>query len=161
MFKAKIPSAHVSALVLLVCSTDLAAESYQYDAAGRLVVVTYDDGVEIRYTYDANGNRLSRTVTLPDTDGDGIADNWEDLHKELDANLPGDALVDDDGDGLNNRQEYENRTLPGDSDTDDDGVNDGREVAAGTDPLDPSDTPVLAEQLMPVINTILLEDQGG
>lgn len=158
MLKASLPPARVGALFLIAFSAGLCAESYQYDAAGRLVVVTYDDGAEIRFTYDANGNRLSRIVTLPDTDGDGIPDNWEDLHDELDANLPGDALVDDDGDGLNNRQEYENRTLPGDPDTDDDGVNDGREVAAGTDPLDASDTPVLAEQLVPVINTILLDD---
>jgi YD repeat-containing protein len=158
MLQTRIPSARVGAIALLVFSAGLAAESYQYDTAGRLIVVTYDDGSEIRFTFDANGNRLSRTVTLPDTDGDGIPDNWEDLFDELDANVPGDAQNDDDGDGLNNRQEYENRTLPGDADTDDDGVDDGREVAAGTDPLDADDTPVLAEQLVPVINTILLED---
>ncbi|MCB1774078.1 MAG: RHS repeat protein [Gammaproteobacteria bacterium] len=158
MSEVRFPPAQFGALVLLVFSAGLSAESYQYDAAGRLVVATYDDGAEIRFTYDANGNRLSRTVTLPDTDGDGIPDNWEDLHDELDAGVPGDALVDDDGDGLNNLQEYENRTLPGDPDTDDDGVDDGREVAAGTDPLDPDDTPALAEHVVPVINAILLGD---
>ena len=158
MLEANMQLVRIGILALLAFSAGLAAESYQYDMAGRLIVVTYDDGGEIRFTYDANGNRLSRTVTLPDTDGDGISDNWEDLFEELDANIPGDAQNDDDGDGLNNRQEYENRTLPDDADTDDDGVSDGREVAAGTDPLDPDDTPALAEQLVPVINTILLGD---
>lgn len=36
------------------------AESYRYDAAGRLIAVSYDDGSSISYSYDANGNLLSR-----------------------------------------------------------------------------------------------------
>jgi YD repeat-containing protein len=144
-------------LCLVILSPVAAAETYQYDPAGRLVAVLYDDGAEIQFSYDANGNRLSRSVLLPDGDGDGMPDNWENLYG-LDARIAADAMLDDDSDGLSNRQEYDNRTLPSDPDSDDDGVDDGREVAAGTDPLDASDTPVLAEQVVPVINAILLSE---
>lgn len=37
----------------------LAAESYTYDAYGRLTSVTYSDGSSVTYTYDAAGNRLT------------------------------------------------------------------------------------------------------
>jgi len=38
------------------------AESYTYDAAGRLTGTTYDDGTSVIYSYDANGNMLAKTV---------------------------------------------------------------------------------------------------
>lgn len=37
----------------------LAAETYGYDARGRLTSVTYTNGTAIYYTYDAAGNRVS------------------------------------------------------------------------------------------------------
>lgn len=37
--------------------------AYQYDDAGRLVLVDYGNGKTIAYSYDAAGNLLSRTVT--------------------------------------------------------------------------------------------------
>ena len=36
---------------------------YKYDENNRLTQVTYSNGVIISYTYDALGNRLSKTVT--------------------------------------------------------------------------------------------------
>ena len=51
--------------------TDLAANgsvTYTYDALGRVSTVSYDTGVIVIYTYDANGNRLSQVInvnTLP------------------------------------------------------------------------------------------------
>ncbi len=37
--------------------------SYVYDAAGRLVQVSYNSGLRITYTYDAAGNLLQRAVS--------------------------------------------------------------------------------------------------
>ena len=50
-----------------------------------------------------------------------------------------DASVDSDLDGLADCSEYDLRTDPSDPDTDDGGVNDGAELAAGSDPTDPLD----------------------
>jgi len=43
------------------------AESYSYDAVGRLTGVTYADSSSITYVYDANGNILNRTVSASAT----------------------------------------------------------------------------------------------
>ncbi len=43
------------------------AESYSYDARGRLISVTYTSGATIYYTYDAAGNRASSGPTAPGT----------------------------------------------------------------------------------------------
>jgi len=96
-----------------------------------------------------------------DTDDDGLPDAWETAQF---GDLSHGADDHDDDDDLTNLQEYENNTDPldddtdddglddgdevnthgtdpNDTDTDDDGASDGTEVDAGTDPLDPSDTP--------------------
>lgn len=46
--------------------------SYTYDALGRVVTASYDTGVCMIYTYDANGNRLSQTVNI----GTGTTSTW-------------------------------------------------------------------------------------
>ena len=60
-------------LVLLgVCAFLLARSSlattgsvvYSYDALGRLVMAGYDNGICIVYTYDANSNRQSETISI-------------------------------------------------------------------------------------------------
>jgi len=38
--------------------------TYTYDALGRIASASYDTGVLIYYTYDANGNRLSQVVNV-------------------------------------------------------------------------------------------------
>lgn len=38
--------------------------AYTYDALGRITTASYDTGVIIIYTYDANGNRLSQVVNV-------------------------------------------------------------------------------------------------
>ena len=37
--------------------------TYQYDNLNRLTLVTYSNGTSVAYTYDAVGNRTSKTVT--------------------------------------------------------------------------------------------------
>jgi len=56
--------------VALWSATALAAETYTYDAMGRLTDVAYQDGSQIHYTYDANGNLLA-IVSSPETEGVG------------------------------------------------------------------------------------------
>jgi hypothetical protein len=82
------------------------------------------------------------TITVvPDYDNDQLPNNWESQYQlnPLDA---GDALNNPDNDGLSNLDEYADGTNPRMADTDGDGYNDGAEVAAGTDPLNPASHPI-------------------
>jgi len=54
-------------LALLATRSATAANgsvAYTYDALGRVTTASYDTGVCVIYTYDANGNRLSQTVNV-------------------------------------------------------------------------------------------------
>jgi YD repeat-containing protein len=79
--------AFVCASVLLACAIATPTLSYAvtngsvaytYDALGRVTTASYDTGVCIVYTYDANGNRLSETinVTTGGTTGVWGCFNW-------------------------------------------------------------------------------------
>ncbi|HEX6929235.1 MAG TPA: hypothetical protein VF267_08295, partial [Gammaproteobacteria bacterium] len=83
---------------------------------------------------DAAGMQGSWLVRLseaappePDSDGDGISDDWE-VQYGLDPYFPGDAEMDFDGDGLTNLQEFETGNDPHNLDTDGDGIPDGDDV---------------------------------
>lgn len=80
-----------------------------------------------------------RMETPPDTDVDGIPDDWE-VQNRLDYTRPEDAELDPDNDGLTNLQEFENGTDMNQSDTDGDGQLDGIEVLYFSDPLNPGNT---------------------
>lgn len=41
--------------------------AYTYDALGRVTTVTYDTGVIVIYTYDANGNRTQQVINVNTT----------------------------------------------------------------------------------------------
>ncbi|HWN93725.1 MAG TPA: lamin tail domain-containing protein [Methylomirabilota bacterium] len=60
-----------------------------------------------------NSSTVQLTV-LPDNDSDGVADFWEALYG-MNTNSAGDALLDFDGDGMINRDEYVANTVPTDT----------------------------------------------
>jgi YD repeat-containing protein len=73
----------ISVLVVilgLAPRTDAANGSvvYTYDALGRLVTASYDTGVCIAYSYDANGNRTSQKILVASPGGPAIwgCFNW-------------------------------------------------------------------------------------
>lgn len=74
----------------------------------------------------------------PDPDKDGMPTRYEQLHPCLDGNV-NDAAKDGDGDGVENRKEFELGTDPCSADTDRGGESDASELARGADAFDPSD----------------------
>ena len=85
-----------------------------------------------------DGEEVNIYATNPnnrDTDGDGIADSYE-VNNQLNPLDAADALLDKDGDGLNNFTEYDLGTSANTLDSDGDGINDGDEVNQGLNPAD-------------------------
>lgn len=76
---------------------------------------------------------FSFDLTGFDKDGDGMTDIWEGSNG-LNHASAADGVTDADGDGLSNLAEYQRGLNPQEADTDYDGVNDGQEVADGTNP---------------------------
>ncbi|MBN2367753.1 hypothetical protein JXC34_01945 [Candidatus Woesearchaeota archaeon] len=75
-----------------------------------------------------------------DGDGDLIPDKWEVEHN-LDPTSSIDGDLDNDKDGLNNREEHRAGSDPNKKDTDGDGYLDKEEVESGSDPDDSRDYP--------------------
>ena len=69
---------------------------YSYDDLGRLVRVERPEGVVVKYTYDAVGNRLSRTI-IHDLDFDDVADSVDNCPA-----IPNTDQADADGDLVGN-----------------------------------------------------------
>ena len=109
---------------------------------------------------DANGmgesdfsDEIEVEIPFPDSDGDEMPDVFETANG-LDPLNPLDASGDLDEDGLTNIQEFNLGTRANNPDTDNDGVNDGDEVAAGTDPKVHVNVPAVIQ----IINSILQGD---
>lgn len=86
-----------------------------------------------------NGEEVALETNLndADTDGDGLGDG-----EEVNTHLTDPLQVDSDYDGLDDWSEVNTHgTNPNSADSDADGVLDGVELAAGTDPLNPLDSP--------------------
>jgi len=85
-----------------------------------------------------DGDEINIHATDPnnsDSDGDTISDGYE-VDNQLDPLSTTDALLDKDGDGLTNLQEYQLGTSASILDSDGDGINDGDEFNQGLNPAD-------------------------
>jgi hypothetical protein len=76
---------------------------------------------------DSDGDGVGDNMDLDD-DNDGMPDLWEESNGLYPTNSE-DAVLDHDGDGLTNLEEYELGTSPKDKDTDDDGIWDSKDYA--------------------------------
>lgn len=114
------------------------AQTYLYDAMGRLTEVRYGGGVRIKYALDLLGNATNTVVPAEsaetDVDGDGLPDAWERVFFNTLTNA---AAGDPNQNGKGNLWEYQNGRDPLDPDSDADGALNHHELRAGTDPLDP------------------------
>ncbi len=110
---------------------------------------------DIAATWEMEAGQFGRAVGDADTDGDGLADAWE---QENFGDLSQDADGDPDGDGLNNGAELAAGTVASDPDSDNDGFSDGEESAAGTSPIDATDRPDVATNVLVQLDASGLAD---
>ncbi|MEO8429117.1 MAG: hypothetical protein ABI651_18655, partial [Verrucomicrobiota bacterium] len=119
------PSATFESLLLTGTSSNTglvpnANIAFRGCGASRTVTVTpaanQHGSTTITITVHNGAKSASDTFVLtvkPDSDGDGIPDDWE-LAQGLNANDPSDASIDSDGDGFTNLQEFLAGTAPHD-----------------------------------------------
>jgi uncharacterized repeat protein (TIGR01451 family) len=121
--------------------TTLASTTLHVDSDGDGITDPYDNCPTVPnldqadFLLDRRGDPCD-----PDDDEDGIPDVYENSHGFLNPWNPADGNLDEDRDGLTNRQEFDLGTEPDDADSDNDGIPDGYEAASPVlSPLDPSD----------------------
>ena len=72
------PKIILSVLMVFAVVSVSYATQYEYDSLNRLSKVTYDNHVQIIYTYDNSGNRTARVISMhPDIVTDGAVDNTD------------------------------------------------------------------------------------
>ena len=132
MFKFKLYAFIVCLIFMNVfCNLHAKQVTFEYDEMDRLVQVNYNEDIIIVYTYDANGNRLSKKVTVSDSDEDGLNDLLESTSctNATDADSDEDGILDGDEDSNHNGRLDQGETNPCDIDTDNDGIQDGTEIS--------------------------------
>jgi YD repeat-containing protein len=87
--------------------------TFNYDQGGRLTSTQFAGSKSINYTYDSAGNLLQRQINVSvinsDSDGDGMADTWEQLYF---GNLLRNGSGDFDNDGFTDLNEFLADTHP-------------------------------------------------
>lgn len=102
------------------------------EGAGGNILINGTLNGAYRFTFNEQTLAYSvQAISTPDTDADGMSDDWEAAYS-LNAKNAQDAWQDGDGDGLCNVDEFNNSGDPSQADTDGDGANDLAEVIAGT-----------------------------
>ena len=75
-FAALIMGTLACAFVADVAQAATGNVTYTYDALNRVATASYDSGVIIIYSYDANGNRTARTINTNSATGNWGSFNW-------------------------------------------------------------------------------------
>lgn len=99
----------------------------------------YNDAGAFGGSFAALYSELVVKWFMTDSDGDGMPDDFENEYG-FDENDAADAILDADGDGLSNVDEFVNGTKPTAADTDEDGLSDGLEIAGN-----PATSPTVAD----------------
>ena len=60
--KRALISAAAFLVIAMATPSHASGIAYTYDALGRLITLTYDNGTKITYAYDAAGNRTTQGV---------------------------------------------------------------------------------------------------
>ncbi|MFC0506974.1 hypothetical protein [Micromonospora costi] len=134
--------------------------------------ITYEGDHDNDGVVDVVELRLGASPLLVDSDGDGLTDKFEITELvgwtmpnavDTDRDAIADGAEDVDNDGLTNLQEQDLGTSPTNPDTDGDGVNDGTEVARGSNPLvaDQPRAPPVSGDLPPIVPAPDLTDTDG
>ncbi|MGA1826105.1 MAG: C25 family cysteine peptidase [bacterium] len=103
---------------------------------------------------EISGKRTMHGPICVDWDGDGMPDDWE-IADGLDPGI-NDSMLDPDGDGLTNIEEYERGTDPLNSDTDGDGICDGDEDKR----IDQQEKPLATKSVKQPVKIISSDDTG-
>jgi hypothetical protein len=153
-------------------NTFMAAATFHSDQKANGLAIAdfnHDIGPDVATSHPTNSTvRILKVIPTLDTDGDGMPDNWENLHACLNP-LVGDSTLDADSDGLRNIQEFTHQSDPCLTDTDGDGLNDGAEVNTYlTDPTKadtdgdgmPDGYEVLHACLNPAVNDAYADPDG-
>lgn len=118
-----------------------------YNGVTNQVSIGVHQGVQLFISTNRLAN-LPAFAGAKDSDKDGMPDVWEDLYS-FNKFSAGDATLDADSDGLNNRDEFLAGTNPRNPDSDGDGISDSLERANSSNPLLATSRPPFTGETLP------------